>query len=644
MKHFPGLSAISLLLTIFVQPSLQASELADKFGKMPLVQDVSVSPDGETLAGTFHIDGKPVVMTAPFGQHETTALVSLKSSSDRIESVDWVNNKRLLINASRAKYIAGRFYRIHTMYAVNSDGSDLLEINNQAMYKKAEDSRVAGLQSTYLLNDLADDDEHVLVQAYDERDQGYAVFKVNVYDSKFSKVESAAGDRSGFVSDRNGNIVFSTVLDKQLLSIELKKGPDQPWTKLKTIDLAGDIDFSPVGLSADGKAVLVNTDYKNNYNHLAYFDLATGEISAPVHQVEGYDISTTYSKAGKLIGYGFTKDFFEQVFIDPVQHQHNQQIKALMPDRHSYITSYSDDGKRVVIYSVKDNQPGRFLTLDFNTKKAAFWFSQYPHLEKTALPSVTPISFTSRDGLPLQGYLTMPLQKDKAAPVILFPHGGPISRDSRSFDPFVQFFSAMGYAVLQVNFRGSAGFGNSFEIAGYRQWGQKMQDDLMDALAAVSANPDLDTKRSCIVGASYGGYAALVASFRDSDKFQCFVSISGISDLAAMLRSDGAYSDARKAVQATTVGDYVNDAKALDAVSARYHLDKIKKPLLLIHGVKDTRVPYKQSAELYSALKAKGVPVSYLEQEDGTHFFDTEQERTAAFAEMETFLKRYLPL
>lgn len=644
MNNHTRLIAMGLLGSIFLQSSIHASELAVKFGRMPLVQDVSISPDGQTLAGTFNIDGKPVVMTAPFGQHETTALVSLKSGSDRIESVDWVNNNRLLINASRAEYMSGRFYRIHTMYAVNSDGTELLEIKNQAMYKKAEDSRISGLQSTYLLNDLADDDKHVLVRAFDERDSGYAVFKVNVYNSKFSKVESAAGNRSGFVSNRQGDIVFSTVLDKQLLSIELKKAPDQPWQRLKTIDLAGDIDFSPLGLSDDGKSVLINTDYNSNFNHLAYFDLTSGTISAPVHHVEGHDISVSYIKAGKLIGYGFTKDFYEQVFIDPLQHQHNQQIKALMPDRHSYITSYSDDGKRVVIYSVKDNQPGRYLTLDFNTKKAAFWFSQYPHLEKTVLPSVNSISFTSRDGVTLQGYLTIPPQKDKAAPVILFPHGGPIARDSKTFDPFVQFFTSMGYAVLQVNFRGSSGFGNHFETAGYQQWGKKMQDDLMDALAAVSTNPDLDTQRSCLVGASYGGFAALVASFRDSEKFQCFVSISGISDLTAMLRSDGAHNEARKAIQRSTIGDYENDAKALDAVSAVQHINSIKKPLLLIHGVKDTRVPYKQSAELYSSLKAKNVPVRYLEQKDGTHFFDTEQERTEAFVEIEKFLTTHLPL
>ncbi len=634
-----------LILPFTILPvSTQASEKAQAFGKMPLVQKVSVSPDGQFVVGIFQVDGKQVVMTSPFGQHETTPVVSLKFASDRIESVDWVNPKRLLINASRAEYLSGRFYRFHTMYAVNADGSELLEIKNQSVYKKAEHSAMAGLQSTHLLNDLADDNDHVLVTAYDERDQGFGVFKVNVYNSKFSKVESGADDRVGFATDRAGNVRFSTVLKQQKLSVEFKSAPEAPWQSLRTIDLAGDIDFTPVGLTEDGKSVLVNTDYQSDFNYLAEVDLKTAEIGKPLYQVPDHDIDVTYSKAGKLIGYGYTKDFFEQRFIDAKQQQYNEQVKKLLPDRHSYITSYSDDGQRVVIYTVKDNQPGRYLTLDFNTKKAAFWFSQYPHLEKTPLPPVNNFSFKSRDGLQMNGYLTTPLNKDKPAPVILFPHGGPQARDDKGFDPFVQFFTSMGYAVLQVNFRGSSGFGNKFEAAGYQQWGKQMQDDLMDALQAVTANPDVDSSRSCLVGASYGGYAAMVGSYRDSSKFNCFIAISGISDLAAMLRTDGAYNEAMKAVQRTLIGDYEKNSAALDAVSAMSHLDAMKKPMLLIHGVKDTRVSYKQSEELYNALKRRNIAVSYLEQKDGTHFFDTEQERTEAFATMETFLRQHLPL
>lgn len=621
-----------------------ATDSAKLFGKMPLVTGVSISPDGQFVAGIFQVDGKQVVMTSLFGQHETTPVVSLKFTSDRIESVDWVNPKRLLINASRAEYLSGRFYRFHTMYAVNADGSELLEIKNQSIYKKAEHSAMTGLQSTHLLNDLADDNDHVLVTAYDERDKGYGVFKVNVYDSKFSKIESGAGNRAGFATDRAGNVRFSTVLKQQTLSVEYKSAPDAMWQSLRTIDISGDIDFNPVGLSEDGKSVLVNTDYQSDFNYLAEVDLKTAEIGRPLYQIPGHDIDATYKKAGKLIGFGFTKDFFEQRFIDAQQQHNNEQVKKLFPDRHAYITSYSDDGQRVVIYTVKDNQPGRYLTLDFSTKKAAFWFSQFPHLEKKQLPSVNNFSFKSRDGLTLSGYLTTPPDKDKAAPVILFPHGGPHARDNKGFDPFVQFFSSLGYAVLQVNFRGSSGFGNKFETAGYLQWGKQMQDDLMDALQTVAANPDVDSSRSCFVGASYGGYAAMVGSYRDSSKFNCFIAISGISDLAAMLRTDGANNEAMKAVQRTLIGDYETNKPALDAVSAMSNLDAIKKPILLIHGVKDTRVSYKQSADFYEALKRRGANVSYLEQKDGTHFFDTEHERVEAFSAMESFLRQHLPL
>ncbi len=637
---------LSCLLLICLSGSTFASdtETAKLFGKMPLVQQASVSPDGKFVVGIFQVDGKQVVMTSPFGLQETTAVVSLKFDSDRIESVDWVNPKRLLVKASRAESLYGRYYRFHTMYAVNADGSELLEIKNKSVYKKAEHSAMAGLQSTHLLNDLEDDDEHVLVTAYDERDEGYGVFKVNVYDSKFTKIESGAGDRADFATDRVGNVLFSTVLKQQTLSVEYKSTPDGKWQSLRTINISGDIDFDPVGLSADGKSVLVNTDYQSDFNYLAEVDLKTAQIGKALYQVPDHDIDATYSKAGKLIGYGYTKDFFEQHFIDSKQQLYNQQVKQLFPDRHSYISSYSDDGQRVLIYTVKDNQPGRYFTLDFNTKKAAFWFSQHPHLEKSAMPPVNNINFKSRDGLTLSGYLTTPLNKDKPAPIILFPHGGPHARDDKGFDPFVQFFSAMGYAVLQVNFRGSSGFGNKFEAAGYQQWGKQMQDDLMDALQAVSANPDVDSSRSCLVGASYGGYAAMVGSYRDSAQFNCFIAISGIADLAAMLRTDGAYNEAKKTVQRRLIGDYEKNSAALDAVSAISHLDTIKKPMLLIHGVKDTRVSYKQSADFYAALKRRGVDVTYLEQADGTHFFDTEHERVEAFSAMEKFLRQHLTL
>ena len=619
-----------------------AQQNSELFGSMPLVSDVSVSPDGSFIAAKMMFEGIPTVVTSPFGSKEITVAAKLKDSADRIDSIDWVNNNRLFISASRPEYVEGFYFRINTVYSVNTDGSDLVVIQNKAVYKQNESSFMRGLQTIRLINDLVDDDQNVLVSAYDERDGGYSVFKVNVYDSKFTKVASAAGGRHGFVSDVNGNIVFSAITEKHLMTLYYKAVGTEQWVELKTIDLTGDINFDPLAVSDDGKSLLINTDFNSNFNYIAKFDLSTKSIGNKLFAVEGHDIDHSFIRNGQLIGYGYTKDFYERSFISPKQIEYNSQIKALFKNRHSFITSSSIDDQKVVIYSETDHNPGRYYTVDFNTKKADFWFSQYPKLEKAQLSPVLPIDVTNRDGQPMRGYLTLPKDQNKAAPLIVFPHGGPHARDDMSFDPFVQFFAAQGYAVLQVNFRGSTGYGNYFHHQGYKQWGMKMQDDLMDAVAQVRKNPAVDATKGCVVGASYGGFAALVASFQQPDQFNCFISISGISDLPAMLQRDTGFSEQLGLYMKNTVGDYKTEADRLKAVSAIYNTDKIQRPLLLIHGVKDTRVYFKQSLDLYNALKSKNKTVEYLELENGTHYFDEEADRKQAFAAMELFLSKHL--
>lgn len=628
------------LITVFFSMAATAQQSSELFGSMPLVSDVSVSPDGSAIAAQMILDGVPTVVTSPFGSKEISIAAKLKDSADRIESIDWVNNNRLFISASRPAYRNGFYFRIGTIYSVNMDGSDLKTIENTAVYKNQEALR--GLRSIQLLNDLMHDDQHVLVSAFDERDGGYSVFKVNVYDSKFTKVANSTGGRHSFISDINGNVVFSAVTEEHLMTLYYKAVGTEQWVAIKTIDLTGDIDFDPLAVSEDGKSLLINTDFNSDFNYIAKFDLSRKSIGEKLFAVEGHDIDHSIIRNGQLVGYGYTKDFYERSFISPKQIQYNTQIKALFKNRHSFITSSSVDGQKVVVYSETDHNPGRYYTIDFNTKKADFWFSQYPKLEKAQLSPVQPIDVTNREGKPMRGYLTLPKDQRKASPLIVFPHGGPHARDDMSFDPFVQFFAAQGYAVLQVNFRGSTGYGNQFHHQGYKQWGMKMQDDLMDAVAQVRKNPAIDASKSCVVGASYGGFAALVASFQQPEQFNCFISISGISDLPAMLERDSRLSEQLELYMKNAVGDYKTEADRLKTVSAIYNTDKIQRPLLLIHGVKDTRVYFKQSLDLYNALKSKNKTVEYLELENGTHYFDEEADRKKAFAAMELFLSKHL--
>lgn len=632
----------TIIFFLLYAHSCFAQNNAQLFGNLAMVSDVSVSPDGSSIAAKMIYEGMPTVVTAPFGSTEIAFAAKLKDPADRIESIDWVNKNRLFITASRPEFVNGFYVRLNTAYAVNADGSDLVVIENKAAYKKQESAFVRNNQSIGLLNDLIHDDQHVQVLAYDPRDLGYSVFKVNVYTNSFEKIASSAGDRTDFISDINGNILFSTITKKNLTTIYYKAIGSEQWVDLKTLDITGDITFQPVSVSDDGKSILVKTDFDSNFDYIAKFDIAEKRIGDKLFSVDGHDIDNVIIKNGQLVGYGYTKDFYERTFISPQQIEYNNKVKALFKNRHSYITSSSKDGQRVVVYSETDHNPGRYYTIDFATKKADFWLSQYPLLEQQQLAPVQPIDVISKDGQPMRGYLTLP--KNKPAPLIVFPHGGPHARDAMGFDPFVQFFAAQGYAVLQINFRGSSGYGNDFLQQGYKQWGLKMQDDLMDAVDQVRKNPAIDKNKSCVVGASYGGYSALVASFQRPQQFNCFISISGISDLAAMVKRDTEYSEQLGLYMKTAVGDYNTESDKLNAVSALYQIDKIQQPILLVHGVKDTRVSFKQSLELYNKLKSNDKVVEYLELENGTHFFDEEADRKQAFAAMEQFLNRYLPV
>ena len=626
-----------------VVAKVDAAEVADMFSSLPIVKDVSVSPDGAHMVGVFNVDGKVVVMTSAFGSKETTPIVSLKNPADRIESVDWANNKRLLVTASIPNAVSGSVFRIRVTYAVNLDGSDMLIIENNSASKKNEATWIRRYTSDSIVNTLADDDDHVIVSSYDERDNGYALYKVDINNSRFEKIESGAGDRYGFVTNRAGQAVFSLTQDKDddFFAIHFKKPGTTEWKEIKKLKLAGDVEFSPIAI--DGDNLFVITDINSDYSYIARFDTKTGEVSAPLYQEQGYDISTVLlDENEQLIGYLSEREYSKKVYISEEHKAKAAKIDALLKGRENYITSSSNDLSKVVIYSVTDHSPARFYTIDFSTNKAGFWFSQYPHLEKVAMSSPQPISFMSRDGKQLKGYLTLPVG-DAKAPLIVFPHGGPTSRDYQEFDPWVQFLSSMGYAVLQVNFRGSDGFGTSHETAGYRQWGRLMQDDVMDGMSFVAKHPRVDVNNSCMVGASYGGYVALVAAFRDSDKFKCFVSISGISDLVTMIRQDVSGIEPRRIAIAARIGDYEKDEEMLNSVSAINHIDKMKKPLLLVHGLKDTQVNYHQSTDLYEKMQSKKLPVKYVELKDGTHYFDEAADRKTLFTELEVFLKEHLP-
>jgi dipeptidyl aminopeptidase/acylaminoacyl peptidase len=299
----------------------------------------------------------------------------------------------------------------------------------------------------------------------------------------------------------------------------------------------------------------------------------------------------------------------------------------------------------LIVLAVRDDSPLKYFWLDLAAKQGGLWFSQYPDLEKAALTKVQAFEFEARDGMKLNGYLTLPQRNDgQKPPLVVFPHGGPHARDQQYFDPFVQFFAGRGYAVLQINFRGSQGFNSAYERAGYREWGRAMQNDVYDAIDWLQSQDLTEKDRACVVGASYGGYVALTAAHQRPRQFKCVVSISGVVDLIGLVETSLLFDETSRISQKETVGDPWDLAqkKLLRETSPINHVDKIKSPILLIHGAHDTQVRANQSRDFYKRAKAAGLDIDYLELEGGTHYFDDHDNRVAMFQALEKFLAAHL--
>jgi dipeptidyl aminopeptidase/acylaminoacyl peptidase len=304
----------------------------------------------------------------------------------------------------------------------------------------------------------------------------------------------------------------------------------------------------------------------------------------------------------------------------------------------------SKDQNRYIVAAQRNDKPTKFFWIDVKAKKGGLWFSQYPYLGKVKLGQTGAFSFKASDGMEIGGYLTMPVNAgDKKPKLIVHPHGGPRGRDYQYFNPWVQFMVNRGYAVLQVNFRGSTGFGSAYERAGYQQWGKAMQQDIYDAVKWVKAQDIVNTNESCLVGASYGGYVAMTAAFQKPDMFDCIVSIAGIPDLSLMVAEDYKWQSNHSWVE-EQIGD-PNDpkvAKEFFKLSAINNIDKIKAPILLIHGTYDTQVRVKQSKNFYNKARRRKMDVEYIEMDYGTHYLDGDDNRKAAFKAIDDFLAKHL--
>jgi dipeptidyl aminopeptidase/acylaminoacyl peptidase len=309
------------------------------------------------------------------------------------------------------------------------------------------------------------------------------------------------------------------------------------------------------------------------------------------------------------------------------------------------ITSTNEAEDRFIIRTFSDRTLGNYYYYDTKLGKVEQIAEVSPWLKKEHLAEMKPIQYTTRDGLVIQGYLTLPKGREpKKLPVVINPHGGPWARDVWTFNPEVQFLANRGYAVLQMNFRGSTGYGRKFWEASFGQWGLKMQDDITDGVNWLIEQGIADPKRIAIYGGSYGGYATLAGITFTPDLYACGIDYVGVSNLFTFLGSIPSYWEPYRKMLYEMVGDpnKPEDKKRLEATSPVFHVQRIKAPLLIAQGAKDPRVNKNESDQMVEALRKRGVEVQYILKEEEGHGFNNEENKFEFYRAMEEFLAKHL--
>lgn len=624
----------------------------EKYGHLPMVTKAKVSPDGAYIVALLNSAEGPSVVVSEFAKKELTTLIKLQKSHDRIDEIFWGNNNRIIVSSSYSKKLFGDRIRVHRLFAVNIDGTDLVELKKKHLRElDASEQFFKDINSSSeIISLMREDNEHVLIQSYSQNDKAQSVFKVNIYKNKFEKIFVNKYNVHSWIANQNSQVVLGIGRDKndpEIRTFYSRANNNSDWKLLYTRKGYSGDTFQPIYVNND--KVFVISDKDHDRQSLWQYDIPSGTFEKLLYGNDQYDVSGAIldSDNNKVIGAYYYDHYQKEHYFNESDITVSKMVKNSFKSYQTNIASMSEDRTKILVSAVRDNSPEKYFWLDLKKKSGSFWFSQYPYLEGRTLVGKIPFDYVANDGMKLNGYLTLPNKpkyEDKNAPLVVLPHGGPIGvRDYQYFDPYVQFIANMGYAVLQVNFRGSGGFGNNYETSGYRNWGKLMQQDVYDAISWLEEQQLVDTSNACMVGFSYGGYVALTSAFQKPEQFKCIVSVAGVSDINKRVDNLSKYKSYRPFIR-KTMGDMADEnvTQEFFELSAINNINKIKAPILLVHGIHDTRVRFEQSEDFYEKAKDAGLEVDYIEFKHGTHFLDENDNRLAAFKALGDFLTKHL--
>ncbi len=631
---FAALAASAAFVAAQEPAELKSTPLAKEFGTAPIMWGVRLSPDGTKISAIqMHPSGTTLARVIGLGDGTDSVVLSSGNEAFTVTWCEWANAERLLCGLRTMSSSATTYFAVTRMVAAKTDGTQMQELISNRL-----GGDVRSQFNDRVIDWLPDDDEHVLVMVPGESgERGTGVARLNVYTGSLDNHERAVSGVGAWITDGHGVARLYRRADQRESRWLVRATPDADWELLHRAEFDNlDDSFSPLGF-AESRSELLFFEYHEGRNALFAYDLANDRARRLVYSHPTFDVAgvQTLGRYRRLVAATYLDDRPQQVFFDSRIESLHRALSALYPGKNINIADESEDQRYYLVFVSSATDAGTYYRFDAMTNRIAKITAAYPQLANRELAAMKPVRYKADDGIEIPAYLTVPSGRSGPGPAVILPHGGPSARDYWTYNFLAQFLAANGYAVLQANYRGSDGYGKTWQGEGaFREWRRAMTD-IAAGTDYLIAEGIADPEKICAVGWSYGGYAALMSVIEDKEQYRCVVSIAGVTDPKALGFNAMNFIGGRGARE--FIGE---DAETNGSPLAR--VDEIAVPVLLVHGVQDANVPRAQSVTLARALERAEREVQFVEYDLAEHSITPERYRTDLLARLGEFLDENL--
>ncbi len=621
------------IVLIWIAIVLSACNWGDKNVVIPVndffkSQDRSIyrlSPNGKFLSYLKLQDNMQNLVVEDIETGEITQLTHLKEK--KITFYNWVSDDELIYYKEKNDK---RF--LSNLFIVNKNGKQEKELFSN------ENTRMR------IIDDQLIDDKFILISSNKRDSTVFDVYRLNVRDGKIEMAAQNPGNFTNWLSDSKGRLKMAISTDGVDESLWYRDNEAEPFKKIVTNNFKTKI--WPIAFSeSKPNVVYAISNVNRDKNALIELDCSTGKETSVLFANDSLNVvDAQYSKHRKMVDFVVYETWKKSNFyLNKSSEELYKKIGSLLPKNEFRIIHRDKNEQNFVVRSFTDRNPGSYFLYNSNTNNLKKLSDINSAIDSEYMCETKPISFLTRDSLMISGYLTLPKNsKNKKVPVVVLPHNGPGLRDVWEYNADVQFLANRGYAVLQINYRGSKGYGKEFYAAGFKQWGHKIKNDIEDGVKWIIQKQIADSKRIAIYGTGFGGYIALNAAIENPDMFKCVGANKGVLNLFSYLKSIPPFYQSSLQMYYEVIGNPVEDADNMRQVSPVFHADKLKIPVFITSNSKDPRVNSNDVIQFIKELKKNNVPVTYLDRDDGISSPNREAERQRAYTALEKFLESNL--